>query len=152
MASSELMRTARLAGAMPEARPTKVANPSANAMSQNGTMEIGPLPPDAPPIIWLSPLYLSPDADNGYDISDYCSIDPKYGTMADMERLIAEAQRLDLKLVMDLVINHTSDQHEYGRWWRIRRYFEQHHQRDLYDADHAEPGALVDPLPLAGPA
>lgn len=69
-------------------------------------------------IIWLSPLYRSPDADNGYDISDYRAIDARYGTMADMERLIAEAQRRDLKLVMDLVINHTSDEHA---WFQSSR-------------------------------
>ena len=62
-------------------------------------------------IIWLSPMYRSPDADNGYDISDYRDIDPKYGTMEDFDRLIAEAQKRDIKLVMDLVINHTSDEH-----------------------------------------
>lgn len=62
-------------------------------------------------IVWLSPVYRSPDADNGYDISDYCDIDPKFGTMADMERLLAEAKKLDIKIVMDLVINHTSDEH-----------------------------------------
>jgi len=64
-------------------------------------------------IIWLSPVYKSPDADNGYDISDYCSIDPKFGTMADMERLFAEAAKRDIKIIMDLVINHTSDEHEW---------------------------------------
>ncbi len=69
-------------------------------------------------IIWLSPLYCSPDADNGYDISDYRHIDPRYGTMADMERLIEEARRRDIKLVMDLVINHTSDEHE---WFKQSR-------------------------------
>ena len=64
-------------------------------------------------IIWLSPVYKSPDADNGYDISDYFSIDPKYGTMADMEALFAEAEKRDIKIIMDLVINHTSDEHEW---------------------------------------
>jgi len=64
-------------------------------------------------IIWLSPVYKSPDADNGYDISDYCSINPKFGTMADMERLFAEAGKRDIKIIMDLVINHTSDEHEW---------------------------------------
>ena len=64
-------------------------------------------------IIWLSPLYRSPDADNGYDISDYCSIDPRYGTMADMDALIEETRRRGIRLVMDLVINHTSDEHEW---------------------------------------
>ena len=64
-------------------------------------------------IIWLSPVYKSPDADNGYDISDYYSIDPKFGTMEDMEKLFSEAARRDLKIIMDLVINHTSDEHEW---------------------------------------
>lgn len=62
-------------------------------------------------IIWLSPVYASPNADNGYDISDYREIHPDYGTMADMECLINEAQKRDLKIIMDLVINHTSDEH-----------------------------------------
>jgi oligo-1,6-glucosidase len=69
-------------------------------------------------IIWLSPVYKSPDADNGYDISDYCSIDPKFGTMADMDALFAEATRRNLKIIMDLVINHTSDEHE---WFKKSR-------------------------------
>jgi oligo-1,6-glucosidase len=64
-------------------------------------------------IIWLSPVYKSPDADNGYDISDYYSISPKFGTMADMEKLFAEAKKRDMRIIMDLVINHTSDEHEW---------------------------------------
>lgn len=68
--------------------------------------------------IWLSPVYSSPDADNGYDISDYRGIDPKYGTMADMDRLIAEAGKRDIKIIMDLVINHTSDEHP---WFQASR-------------------------------
>lgn len=69
-------------------------------------------------IIWLSPLYCSPDADNGYDISDYCNIDPKYGTMKDMEVLIAQAKERGIRIVMDLVVNHTSDEHE---WFKKSR-------------------------------
>jgi oligo-1,6-glucosidase len=69
-------------------------------------------------IIWLSPVYKSPDADNGYDISDYLDINPKFGTMADMEKLFAEAKRRNLKIIMDLVINHTSDEHE---WFKKSR-------------------------------
>ncbi|MCL2880082.1 MAG: alpha-glucosidase, partial [Treponema sp.] len=64
-------------------------------------------------IIWLSPVYQSPDADNGYDISDYYAINPKFGTMADMDRLFVEAKKRDIKIIMDLVINHTSDEHEW---------------------------------------
>jgi oligo-1,6-glucosidase len=71
-------------------------------------------------IIWLSPVYTSPDADNGYDIADYRSIDPKYGTMGDMENLIAEAGKRDIKIIMDLVINHTSDEHEWFQKSRNR--------------------------------
>lgn len=64
-------------------------------------------------IIWLSPVYRSPDADNGYDISDYRDINPKLGTMADMDRLFLEAKKRDIRIIMDLVINHTSDEHEW---------------------------------------
>ncbi|MDR2517686.1 MAG: alpha-glucosidase, partial [Spirochaetaceae bacterium] len=69
-------------------------------------------------IIWLSPVYVSPDADNGYDIADYRNIDPRYGALTDMDRLIEEAKKLDIKIIMDLVINHTSDEHE---WFRRSR-------------------------------
>ena len=68
--------------------------------------------------IWLSPVYASPGADNGYDISDYRAINPEFGTMADMEELIAEAKERDIKIIMDLVINHTSDEHE---WFKKSR-------------------------------
>ena len=61
--------------------------------------------------VWLTPVYKSPMVDNGYDIADYCSIDPSYGTMQDMDRLIAEAKQRNIRIVMDLVFNHTSDQH-----------------------------------------
>ena len=64
-------------------------------------------------IIWLSPVYKSPDADNGYDISDYRGINPKFGTMRDMEELLSQASKRDIRVVMDLVINHTSDEHEW---------------------------------------
>ena len=61
--------------------------------------------------IWLTPVYPSPMVDNGYDIADFTGIDPSYGTMADMERLIAEGKRRGIRMVMDLVYNHSSDQH-----------------------------------------
>lgn len=63
--------------------------------------------------IWLSPVYSSPGYDNGYDISDYKNINPEFGTMEDMDRLISRAKRLGIKIIMDLVINHTSDEHEW---------------------------------------
>lgn len=61
--------------------------------------------------IWLSPIYKSPGIDNGYDIADYEAIDPQYGTMADMKKLILEAKKRNIRIIMDLVVNHTSDQH-----------------------------------------
>jgi len=65
--------------------------------------------------IWLSPIYKSPDEDNGYDISDYKSVQPHFGTMADFEELVAEARARGIDIIMDLVINHTSDEHEWFR-------------------------------------
>lgn len=64
-------------------------------------------------ILWLSPCYQSPLADQGYDISDYYNIDPRFGTMEDMERLIAEAKKRGICILMDLVVNHCSDEHEW---------------------------------------
>lgn len=64
-------------------------------------------------ILWLSPCYPSPLADEGYDISDYYDIDPRFGTMADMEQLIAEAKKRNMYILMDLVVNHCSDEHEW---------------------------------------
>ena len=61
--------------------------------------------------LWISPMYCSPQDDNGYDISDYRNIDPMFGTMEDMEELIRESQKRDIRIVMDLVLNHTSDEH-----------------------------------------
>lgn len=66
-------------------------------------------------IIWLSPCYRSPLADEGYDISDYYNIDPRFGTMEDMEQLIMEAKKRDMYILMDLVVNHCSDEHEWFR-------------------------------------
>ena len=65
--------------------------------------------------IWLSPVYASPMADNGYDISDYRAIAPEFGTLKDMDRLIAEARARDIRIVMDLVVNHTSSEHAWFR-------------------------------------
>ena len=62
-------------------------------------------------VIWLSPIYRSPQDDNGYDISDYTDIDPLFGSLADVDELIAALHRRGMKLVMDLVVNHTSDEH-----------------------------------------
>lgn len=69
-------------------------------------------------VLWLSPVYPSPNEDNGYDISDYCGIHPDYGTMEDMERLIREAGARGIRIIMDLVINHTSTAHP---WFQASR-------------------------------
>ena len=64
-------------------------------------------------ILWLSPIYLSPMADQGYDIADYYQIDPRFGTMEDMDELIREAKKRSIHILMDLVVNHCSDEHEW---------------------------------------
>ena len=61
--------------------------------------------------LWLTPVYVSPQVDNGYDIADYLAIDPAYGTMADFEALLAAAHERDIRIVMDIVVNHTSTEH-----------------------------------------
>ncbi len=70
--------------------------------------------------LWLSPPYPSPNRDNGYDISDYCNIHKNYGSLSDMDELIKKAGELDIKIILDLVINHTSDQHEWFQKSRQR--------------------------------
>ncbi len=70
--------------------------------------------------VWLSPVYKSPQVDNGYDIADYKAIDPMFGTMEDFDRLVTEAGRRGIRIIMDLVINHTSDQHEWFQKSRRR--------------------------------
>ena len=64
-------------------------------------------------IVWISPIYKSPFVDQGYDIADYQQIDPIFGTMAEFDELLAEAHKRDMYIVMDLVINHCSDKHEW---------------------------------------
>ncbi len=61
--------------------------------------------------IWISPFFTSPMKDFGYDVSDYCDVDPMFGTLRDFDRLVARAHELDLKVMIDLVLSHTSDQH-----------------------------------------
>lgn len=79
--------------------------------------------------VWISPMYASPQADCGYDISDYRAIDPVFGTMDDMDRLIAEAHARGLKIMMDFVPNHTSIEHE---WFRQARQSRDNPYRDFY--------------------
>jgi len=79
--------------------------------------------------IWLSPIYPSPDADFGYDISDYTGIDARFGTLADFDRLVAEAHLRGIRIVLDMVMNHTSDQHA---WFVESRSNRDNPKRDWY--------------------
>ncbi|KAH9874816.1 hypothetical protein IAQ61_004006, partial [Plenodomus lingam] len=80
-------------------------------------------------VVWLSPIYKSPQADMGYDIADYKDIDPSYGTLADVDNLISELRKRDMKLVMDLVVNHTSEEHA---WFLESRSSKDNPKRDWY--------------------
>lgn len=80
-------------------------------------------------VVWLNPVYASPDKDNGYDISDYEDINAKFGTMADFDRLLAKAHDKGIKILMDLVVNHTSDQH---KWFIESRSSKDNDKRDFY--------------------
>ncbi|MDA9773469.1 alpha-glucosidase [Saprospiraceae bacterium] len=80
-------------------------------------------------IIWLSPIYESPNDDNGYDISDYYKIHPEFGSMADFDTLLAGLHERGMKLIMDLVVNHTSDEHN---WFEESRKSKDNPYRDYY--------------------
>jgi len=79
--------------------------------------------------IWLSPINPSPDKDFGYDVADYKGIDPKYGTMADFEELVTQAHERKIKVILDMVMNHTSDQHP---WFIESRSSKDNPRRDWY--------------------
>jgi alpha-glucosidase len=79
--------------------------------------------------VWISPFFTSPMKDFGYDIADFCAIDPCFGTMEDFDRLIAEAHRRDIRIVLDFVPNHTSDQHP---WFVESRSSRDNDRRDWY--------------------
>ncbi|GHH99153.1 alpha,alpha-phosphotrehalase [Neobacillus kokaensis] len=90
-------------------------------------------------VLWLTPIYQSPQRDNGYDISDYYQIHEEYGTMADFEELLSEAHKRGLKIMMDIVINHTSTEHE---WFKQARSSKNNPYRDFYiwrDGKNGEP-------------
>lgn len=90
--------------------------------------------------IWLSPIFPSPMADFGYDVADYCDIDPRFGTLAEFDRLLADAHRRGLRVLLDFVPNHTSDQHP---WFREARRARTDPRRDWY--------VWRDPAPGGGP-
>ena len=79
--------------------------------------------------IWIAPIYPSPMADFGYDISDYCGIDPLFGTMADFDALLDEVHQRRLRLILDFVPNHTSDQHP---WFLESRSSRENAKREWY--------------------
>lgn len=94
--------------------------------------------------IWLSPVYQSPNDDNGYDISDYEAIMTEFGTMEDMDRLIAEAKKRNIRIIMDLVVNHTSDEHA---WFVEARKSKDNPYRDYYVwANPSEDGGVPNGL------
>ena len=80
-------------------------------------------------VIWLSPVYQSPNDDNGYDISDYQAIMQEFGTMEDFDRMLSEMHKRGIRLVMDLVVNHTSDEH---KWFVESRKSKDNPYRDYY--------------------
>ena len=90
--------------------------------------------------LWLSPIYPSPMADFGYDVADYTGIHPLFGTLADFDRLLAEAHRRDLKVILDFVPNHSSDEHP---WFVESRASRDNSRRDWY--------IWRDPAPGGGP-
>lgn len=80
-------------------------------------------------VVWLSPIYASPNDDNGYDISDYRAIMKDFGTMEDFDTLLQTAHKAGIKIVMDLVVNHTSDEHA---WFIESRKSRTNPYRDYY--------------------
>ena len=95
--------------------------------------------------IWLSPIYPSPQVDFGYDISDYENVDPQYGTLADFDKLVAEAKKRNIRIIMDMVMNHTSDKHT---WFVESESSKNNPKRDWYVwRDGKGVGADGKPLP-----
>src|SRR3954464_6545699 len=79
--------------------------------------------------VWISPMFPSPQVDFGYDVSDYENVDPKYGTLADMDKLIADGKQRNIKFILDFVVNHTSDKHP---WFVESKSSKTNPKRDWY--------------------
>ena len=94
-------------------------------------------------VIWLCPIYASPNDDNGYDISDYYDIMSEFGTMSDMEMLFQKASDMGIKIIMDLVVNHTSDEHH---WFQEAKKSKDHPYHDYYIWVDGEEGVLPNDL------
>ena len=94
--------------------------------------------------IWISPMYPSPQVDFGYDISDYESVDPQYGTLKDFDRLMAEAKKRNIRVILDMVLNHTSDKH---KWFIESSSSRTNPKRDWYVWSDGKPGPSGKRLP-----
>ena len=101
--------------------------------------------------VWISPMYCSPQDDNGYDISDYQDIDPMFGSLDDMEELITKAKEKNIRIIMDLVLNHTSDEH---RWFLEAKKSKDNPYHDYYVWKDGEEGVYPNDMKAAfgGPA
>jgi alpha-glucosidase len=94
--------------------------------------------------LWIAPMYPSPQVDFGYDVSDYVNVDPQYGTLADFDRLVAEAKKRDIRIVLDMVVNHTSDKHE---WFIESSRSRTDPKHDWYCWSDGKPGPGGTPVP-----
>ena len=94
--------------------------------------------------IWISPMYPSPQVDFGYDISDYENVDPQYGTLKDFDRLVAEAKKRNIRVILDMVLNHTSDKH---KWFIESASSRTNKKRNWYVWNDGKPGPDGKPVP-----
>jgi alpha-glucosidase len=94
--------------------------------------------------IWISPMYPSPQVDFGYDISDYENVDPQYGTLKDFDRLVEEAKKRNIRVILDMVLNHTSDKH---KWFIESESSRTNAKRNWYVWNDGKPGPNGKPVP-----
>src|SRR5437588_7108984 len=94
--------------------------------------------------IWIAPMYPSPQVDFGYDISDYENVDPQYGTLKDFDRLVEEAKKRNIRVILDMVLNHTSDKH---KWFIESASSRTNPKRDWYVWNDGKPGPNGKPVP-----
>ncbi|MFD1452377.1 alpha,alpha-phosphotrehalase [Oceanobacillus sojae] len=90
-------------------------------------------------VIWLTPIYVSPQNDNGYDIADYYTIQPDYGTMEEFEKMLEKTHQIGLKIIMDIVVNHTSTEH---KWFKEAKKSKDNPYRNYYIWKDGKPGEL----------
>lgn len=86
--------------------------------------------------IWITPIYVSPQVDNGYDVADYCAIDPSYGSMADFENLVEQAHQRNIRIIMDMVFNHTSTEHQWFK--QAQDINSEYHDFYIWRGDHQD--------------